>query len=738
MRWIDEVRNKRFNFEPANRVWRQFVQSEEFLRALFVPIERNQQQSTANLHERIDFWRQRQNIISKIKEADERTSRKFSTHIDGDALERLISSSFDGAELCAAWYHAVEAKRDSESPQDWTAKQVSELRRALKNLLPKVQIELEELQCTENALQIVAADFALESCTLLGTMVAAENHCENSQSTEGISDYLAGLEPRGLWPALRRRLWCLADVHLDDAGGPLAEEIPTLASALEQSNSEESSLESVFRQKVENQDFRHTDEMLVLLRDSVFYDELEKSCQEAFRTATHQLLARIEELDSHIQNAVIDGTLVEEYRIDFQNQLRWIKEAQPQEFRLHREKLEVIRRTLEDLRDEHLLSQHVTWETERDDLLSLLEGDQKQSVVERMSEAFSSREPRVVQELLSQLQVAHSRREMPDLSDLRPGRNLLEDFRGQHETLAEIARDWRIDLLDMADSVVVVALNCWNELRKMKVASDDPQLTTVLSFLGLSTVKTKSSIQVTGKKDQEWIHVTANVTDSGFSPVPQYGSLREQSYDILIVRALSSGSPTIAITSALKNASLQRRPTLVLYLGILLNEQRMNMARRFRSDSVPAVVLDDTLLLWLAQQNEHRWPTFLRAALPFAFVSPYAPTGSVPREMFFGRERMLNAVLDFEGSGSSIVYGGRQLGKTALLHRARREFHSVDGTVTSACQGGLCWTEQRPTIPLLSESTVRSSGQTHRSRAVGTGLGFSLDYAADVRYRLPF
>jgi len=60
--------------------------------------------------------------------------------------------------------------------------------------------------------------------------------------------------------------------------------------------------------------------------------------------------------------------------------------------------------------------------------------------------------------------------------------------------------------------------------------------------------------------------------------------------------------------------------------------------------------------------------------MPFSQVNPYAPftRGQVPAEMFFGRVEM--AISLQEPTGACIVYGGRQLGKSALLRHVEREF----------------------------------------------------------------
>jgi hypothetical protein len=56
---------------------------------------------------------------------------------------------------------------------------------------------------------------------------------------------------------------------------------------------------------------------------------------------------------------------------------------------------------------------------------------------------------------------------------------------------------------------------------------------------------------------------------------------------------------------------------------------------------------------------------------------PYVPNaaGNVPKEMFFGRKQQLKELRDT--NGPSLIYGGRQLGKSSLLRQLEREFDDM-------------------------------------------------------------
>lgn len=83
------------------------------------------------------------------------------------------------------------------------------------------------------------------------------------------------------------------------------------------------------------------------------------------------------------------------------------------------------------------------------------------------------------------------------------------------------------------------------------------------------------------------------------------------------------------------------------------------------------LVIDRILALYLAMQTDtERLPAMLQCTLPYTIYQPFTNgSGSTADEMFFGRVRELATIRDM--TGTTIVYGGRQLGKTALLERVK-------------------------------------------------------------------
>lgn len=112
---------------------------------------------------------------------------------------------------------------------------------------------------------------------------------------------------------------------------------------------------------------------------------------------------------------------------------------------------------------------------------------------------------------------------------------------------------------------------------------------------------------------------------------------------------------------------------LLLDYALSLPERRAiaSMLKREGINTRTTLLIDRILAVFLAGiPKMERMKALLQAALPFGRLNPYQISGAaVPPEMFMGRREELNSILN--PNGTHIIYGGRQLGKSALLYRAK-------------------------------------------------------------------
>jgi hypothetical protein len=220
------------------------------------------------------------------------------------------------------------------------------------------------------------------------------------------------------------------------------------------------------------------------------------------------------------------------------------------------------------------------------------------------------------------------------------------------------------------------AIQAWRRLKQQRgnTKYQPAHIAEILRYLGFSFDAGPSNLVRTEQSDGDWLHALASMSASGLAkPIPQYGTFTRGRYHVICLWE-RPGADTIS--ARLRELRLKLDSVILLYLGRLTIRQRHELIRMSLEQELNLAVLDEVLLLFLAQERDVRLPIFLRCSLPFAAVNPYTPfqAGDVPSEMFYGRESMARELQ--RPQGSSLVFGGRQLGKSALLRHVEREFHN--------------------------------------------------------------
>ncbi|WP_284574249.1 ATP-binding protein [Streptomyces sp. 2P-4] len=142
------------------------------------------------------------------------------------------------------------------------------------------------------------------------------------------------------------------------------------------------------------------------------------------------------------------------------------------------------------------------------------------------------------------------------------------------------------------------------------------------------------------------------------------------SYTILVVSDEQRGrSPLELLDSSDSGACL------IIYLYPLGLAGRREMAARARTAaSQRALVIDPAVFGWVAARSPRSFRAAQRVTLPWTAYNPYTPfvAGLVPPEVFYGRQEEIATVTD--RFGALFLYGGRQLGKSALLRKVQASF----------------------------------------------------------------
>lgn len=222
----------------------------------------------------------------------------------------------------------------------------------------------------------------------------------------------------------------------------------------------------------------------------------------------------------------------------------------------------------------------------------------------------------------------------------------------------------------------VEGLSAWLQLRGRRARANlTDHLPQLLRLLGLGPTPGHLEVRTQpGRRDAEYAVVAADhCHPRDPAPVPVWGSRRRGRYVLLALWERCS------VSSLVEHArqAAGDEPLMALFPGAMSDDERIELGRVQRYDEgLELIVVDDVVVSAVAAEGGGSWERTLRLTLPFSSANPYVPyvTGNVPAEMFFGRSRELQAVIDPDGS--SFIFGGRQLGKSALLKRAAELHHS--------------------------------------------------------------
>ena len=199
----------------------------------------------------------------------------------------------------------------------------------------------------------------------------------------------------------------------------------------------------------------------------------------------------------------------------------------------------------------------------------------------------------------------------------------------------------------------------WYKLAR-KGAADGNLVKRIFENLGFVNV----DVDVDGS---DVIVATAPLGDRLQCPLHQYGSTARGKYRVLL------NWRTPASNQLTQQATNELGSVIAFHFGHLRSER--DSLRGWSLDRRrQLVVLDETLVLFLSTIGANRVRAFFDCTLPFTCAEPFVTTASlVPPELFYGRAKERQDIGD--RYGSCFVYGGRQIGKTALLRSVEADLH---------------------------------------------------------------
>ncbi len=206
----------------------------------------------------------------------------------------------------------------------------------------------------------------------------------------------------------------------------------------------------------------------------------------------------------------------------------------------------------------------------------------------------------------------------------------------------------------------------------------------LLSTLGFDLESVQCEEPVLGKIENYTVMLkrSKNGRKSNYKhPIAAFGSeAEEKGFRVVCIWGKTDASRLIDTFKEVGNA----KNTLVLLDYALSIADRRTLARKTKTDisGKTFAVVDRVVLVYLAKHYTETAVNrmLMSVIMPYASYQPYIHKSAdvMPPEIFIGRKYELEKIES--ATGVNIVYGGRQLGKSALLRMARTDIdHNENG-----------------------------------------------------------
>ncbi|WP_345207479.1 AAA family ATPase [Fodinibacter luteus] len=218
------------------------------------------------------------------------------------------------------------------------------------------------------------------------------------------------------------------------------------------------------------------------------------------------------------------------------------------------------------------------------------------------------------------------------------------------------------------DELAREGLQSWASLVLNPLRSSKMHLPGLLGLIGLDTDLSRvTDVSSAGIRNAKVFRVKAQPRDG--SVVPGLGSRAAGQYHVTVLspQRLDPEQALSLVPEARRDEA-----NLILVPQVLTEHERRHFLRASRRLAVRALVVDAACVGYVAAVAPGSFRTLQQITLPYATYTHYTPfvAGDVPEEVFVGRSDEARQIID--PAGSLFVYGGRQLGKSALLRHISR------------------------------------------------------------------
>lgn len=673
--WFERAAQKTFIFGLADLVWQHWLKPNQLINTLINAITRN---DTNNI-EKIREYAHKLDLDNEIDKTAKATLGS-KIHIEARSKQKLIRAGLEALELVNEWIGLLDAK--PSNLKGYLKESIHDLRKAFED----------HFETAENELNVMIAEGSD-----LKMSIAAELALTNLQETHSMIDSRIREWKKELNPDLflHRDLLFMTNLHLTPqweiySTEPLddKEKISLICMSLLQPDNDHYASVKAHSQFGDHLSVARLLELMqidgVEQRDyDKLYEACEKSIVEWRERITNELVDTSDKLNYAINRGIIRDI---EYR-------KLINELEEIEQRLAKNdeastlffvEINNIQRIKSSIAESSAIS--------RDDVYARMRNMKISSKDEkRISLLIDDDDVYLANDYLDRLQRKEKLPELvlpekihsflkfyyPKASESGNGVlvSLISYLKGNTASVQEIISNVEtqknfagLELSSISPQMAkkyADVLKTWFQIKKRGSIEHFQEIRTILEGLGFNVYK--NPFDKDGRKT--WITVEAESIIT--RPISAYGSAVKGQYRILCVFDYTSEKDLLAAFER----EAGEKGQLVFYFNMLNIEYRMKLSQLCKHNRKTLIVIDDALIIYLAQIGEDKIKALLDCSLPFSYVMPYSTTASlIPPEVFYGRIKEIERLESNGNNSSCILYGGRQIGKTVLLKHVQRNF----------------------------------------------------------------
>ena len=665
--WRSSAMFAKFLYAPAGAVWKHWLKDGGILAELERLLSTDETAHMERVRQIVDQLADKRSVDDLIKHTDRKEIGRRGKKITGRALSQFQSRLADPLAHARAWLRLIEAKPGGAG---FVESLVEQLHRDINDHLLVARDTIRKLQRASPAVPLASA-----LCCALDTIESLDGIVRGKLEGDGNVAI-------GPVQALSDDLLFVPGVRVDSQG-TISESISPAKSLalLIDADTHAQTLMAAFDLRLQQNDLLGAH--AVCSRMAVEDDPAEDACRDRLSRAVAQsrgdLQHRLYDVTDKLEQAFINGQVSEDQRADLTAS---IAEANHRvEHSEHALTAPNYVAAIEAQIEPHFTNAIEKVRAQLDEYLPRND-PREQALVQH---ALDARDLAILHEQIDCLESGQPLRS-PDAGGLSRLLSLLDvvdriasEFDGtarpSHDALVRAAANQE-DILGLRFSALPPAqsersadlLNVWYRMARQQRRVDRDLVSQF--FAGLGFTITDGSVQVRTDASVASVSLrTEPLRARELCPSHFFGSHARGRYEVALNWNASSRESIIQLVGSTPHAR-----TFVLHFGKLGRTDREWLRRWSIQHSVQFITVDETLVLYLASLPDGALRALFDCTLPFTCTEPFfTAAGLAPPESFFGRESERSTIT--ERFGSCFVYGGRQLGKTALLNAAQAAFN---------------------------------------------------------------